>query len=334
MKGILHLMTLLAAMASLGACGIAEDWSGCRFEQEPNLTLAFSFEAVAGKQGDLPLTDKIASVDILLFDGEGLFVERRRVERAELELSPDVQFTLWPGHYLVTAWANISSGSRLSPLVVGECRMEEAYVELSGAGDSLYYAPALTNIYTQREVALRADDETDIDERYAVHLPEDGGHVVKELPFIRAYRSVTIYFRGIEHLGMPDAGDGTQQKIIVEAENLDSRYDLFYNSIPGAVRSHTLLSSETLTPEGLMQAVRYYMVYAPITDEIRFTPGNLPAYVPPLTIRLADYLRDHPLMDLDDIEILIQFLAPDALTGVQVSVTAPAWSSTIVKPEY
>jgi hypothetical protein len=319
-------------MVSLTAC-IGEDMSMCPVEA--NLTLEFRFEASTRS-----LTDQISSVDVLVFDHERRFVDSRRLEKDELAASPQARFTLWPGDYLVTAWANVASSSRLSPLEKYKTQLEDGFIEMTGAGDSIYYAPARENLYTTREAALRAGEEeseegTDSDP-YALHriqVPRGGGRVVKELPFVRAYRSVNIYVKGVENLY---ALNSAIQPVSVEARNLAARYDLVFNSQPSFRRNHTRLCSETFTPLGWMQAARLFMAYAPITNDIAFHLGNLPQDAPTLPILLAEYLREHAVANLDDIDIMVEFSAPKpgSLTGVRVSITAPDWESRPVKPEY
>jgi hypothetical protein len=316
----------------LTGCQISEDFSGCLVDG--NLTLEFHFEAATGRR----LTERISSIDVLVFDDEGRFVDSRRLERAELAVSPYARFTLWPGDYLVTAWANISA-SHFSPLEKDKTLIDAGYIEMTGAGDSLYYAPSRENKYTTREAALRAAEASAVEESdpyaiHRVHVPNDGGRVVKELPLIRAYRAVNIYFRGLEYLPYPAASaEGRTQMLSVEAVNLNSRYDLLFNSYLSSRRNHSRLCSETHHPSGRMQTVRFFMAYAPITNDIAFRVGNLPADIPSLTIGLAEYLKAHQTVNLDDIEILVVF-APDGLTptGVKVSIMAPNWETENVTP--
>jgi hypothetical protein len=309
---------------------VGEDMSMC--PTEDNLTIEFLFEAQLGAR----LTDKINSVDVLVFDAQNLFVESRRLSREELAASPYVSFTLWPGDYLATAWANVASSSLISPLEKYESLLEEGYVSLIGAGDSLWYAPARENLYTSREAALSAEQtkaeaeetETEADPYFLhrVQVPKGGGRIVKEMSFVRAYRAVNIYFQGIENLPSPPDG-GWPQMLSVEGVNLESRYDLLFNSVVNSRRDYSRLCTETLTPSGKMQLASFFMSYAPITNDIAFNVGNLPEDFPSLSIGLAEYLKANPALSLDDIDILVGFAGPD-----RISITAPDWESQGVDP--
>jgi hypothetical protein len=326
------LIAVLLWASTLTGCVIGEDLSDCMTDD--NLVIEFRFEASVGSA--TRLTDKISSVDILLFDSDGRFVDSRRLERDELAASPYASFTVWTGDYLVTAWANAGTSTRISTLEKGISLLTEGYIEMTEAGDSLYYAPSIDNLYTDREAALRADEadtETDPYAMHRVHVPYGGGRVVKELPFTRAYRKVNVYFKGVEYL-RADAG---ASPLSVSGVNLSARYDLMFNSLIPASRSYTRLCSEVQTSMGRMQATHFMMSYAPITNDIVFRAGNLPADVAPISVALADYLRANPTVNLDDIDILIEFSAPEpggSGKRVEVTITAPDWASEPVEPVY
>jgi hypothetical protein len=190
-----------------------------------NLTVKFRMEAGASDGTDV--ARRLSSVDVLLYDGEGRFVEHKRIGRSDLSTFPGAHFTVVPGEYRVLAWANSASGSRFSTLISGESLMEQGYIEMTGAGDSLYCAPAKVNPY---RATLRMDEavETTIDDSYAlygVNVPQGGGEAVKEIAFTRAYRSINFYLKGLEYLPGTQTGQAR-----AEAHNLSTRYDLLFNT--------------------------------------------------------------------------------------------------------
>ncbi|MDR1918268.1 MAG: FimB/Mfa2 family fimbrial subunit, partial [Tannerellaceae bacterium] len=237
MKQYPHAALLLLFCLCLPSC-INEDLSMCAWPD--NLVLEFRLQTPTGASAN----ETLNSVDALLFDGQGLFVDRQRLEREDLEAFLGARFSVNPGDYVVLAWANIASGSRLSELVPGKSRIEEGFVEMQAAGDSLYYAPAKSNAYVG-DGALRAEsDEAEPADPYTlhrVHVPFGGGQVVKEMPFTRAYRSVNIYVKGAENLRTASPADSNTPSnlLSVEASNLATGYDLLFNTISSKRRNAT-----------------------------------------------------------------------------------------------
>jgi hypothetical protein len=323
-KGVFFLLLPLFLLIAVSGC-IMDDLSMC--PSPDNLTVTFRVEA--GVTGEMEVARRLNSVDVILFDGDGRFVEHRRVERTDLAIFPGARFTVVPGEYRVLAWANSASGSRLSTLVPGESLIDKGYMEMTGAGDTLYYAPAKTNAY-RGGAALRAEEATEDDPYalYRVNVPKGGGEVVKELLFTRAYRSISIYLKGLEHLqgGMEALG-----QIQAEAHNLSTRYDLLFNTLTEK-RNEIRSFSGTLTPDGTLPAVRFYSAYGPIGEDITFSIMHLPEEAASVLIFLRDYLSDNPPASLDDIDILVEFFRTGE-GNVQVSITLPDWSSHPIQPE-
>jgi hypothetical protein len=158
-----------------------------------------------------------------------------------------------------------------------------------------------------------------------VVVPKEGGKVVKEVSFTRAYRSVSIYLKGLEYF---DAGEITQE-IGVEARNLATRYNFLFDTQIADVRNDARAFAGTMTPDGTLPTVRFFSAYGPVTDNMTFTLRNLPDGIRPITISLREYLMENPPSSYDDIEILVEFL-----DNVQVNITLPNWSSNPVIPEY
>jgi hypothetical protein len=288
-----------------------------------NLTLLFRVEAGVSE------VEKYSSVDVLLYDGDGLFVGRKRVTRSDLSVYPGVHFTVVPGEYLALAWANATSESHFSDLTPGESRLREGYIEMTGAGDTLHYAPAKINPY-KGEVAFRAE-ETTADDPYApyrVIVPKGGGEVTKELSFTRAYRSVNIYLKGLENLS---GGVEALGQIRAEAHNLSTRYDFLYNTLLEEYRDYARSFAVTMTPDGSLPSARFYSAYGPIGEDISFTVTHLPGERSSVLIFLKEYVLTHPPASFDDIDVLIEFFKG---TGgkVEVSITLPDWSGRPVTP--
>jgi hypothetical protein len=311
-------------MAAQQGC-IMDDLSRC--PSVDNLTVKFRMEAGASDGTDV--ARRLSSVDVLLYDAEGRFVEHKRIERSDLTLFPGAHFTVEPGEYRVLAWANSASGSRFSTLISGESLMEQGYIEMTGAGDSLYYAPAKVNPY---RATLQMDEitETITDDSYAlygVNVPKGGGEAVKEVSFTRAYRSINFYLKGLEYL--PGAQAGQTQ---AEAHNLSTRYDLLFNT-KSERRDEIRTFSAALTPDGTLPSARFYSAYGPIEEDISFSISNLPGEVEPMLVMLWERLAENPPPSFDDIDILIEFFRSGD-GRIQVSITLPDWSERPVAPEY
>ncbi|MDR1880062.1 MAG: FimB/Mfa2 family fimbrial subunit [Tannerellaceae bacterium] len=310
-------------MAALQGC-IMDNLSECR--SVDNLTVTFRVEADASDGADV--VRRLNSVDVLLFDASGCLVEHKRVERADLAIYPGVHFTVAPGEYRVLAWANSASGSRLSPLVPGESLIEQGYIEMTGAGDTLYYAPA--KVHPDKGAAsLRADETTSDDPLYRTIVPQGSGTVVKEIAFTRAYRSVSLYLKGLENLS---GGVETQGGIEAEAYNLSTRYDLLFNTLSER-RDDRRAFTGSLTPDGTLPAARFLSAYGPVTNDVTFNLQHLPGDVGPVMILLGQYLTENPPPSFDDIDILVEFFK-ETTGHVQVSITMPDWSSRPVDPVY
>jgi hypothetical protein len=312
----------LILIAVLNGC-IRDDREMC--PSPDNLTLLFHVEAdLSGG------VEMYSSVDVLLYDGEGVFVERKRVTQAELVVFPGVHFTVVPGEYRVLAWANASS-SRFSLLTPGESLMEQGYIEMTGEGDALYYAPAKTNTY-KGNVALRAEETTadDLYAPYRVTVPKGGGEVTKELSFTRAYRSITIYLKGLENLlgGVEALALG---QIQAEAHNLSTRYDFLYNTLLSERRDYVRPFAVTMTPDGALPSARFYSAYGLIGEDITLTITHLPERASSVMIFLRDYLMRNPPSSFDDINVLVEFYIGSS-GRVEVSITLPGWSGYPVTP--
>jgi hypothetical protein len=321
----LYSILLMFSLMMVQGC-INDDLSMC--PSPDNLTLTFRVDA--GVTGEVDITRTLNTVDILLFDAGGRLVEHKRVERSDLAIYPGAHFTVTPGEYMALAWANASSGSRFSNLIPGESLIEKGYIEMTGAGDTLYYAPAKINAY-KGEASLRAE-ETTADDPYALYrvtVPKGGGEVVKEMPFTRAYRSISIYLKGLENLqgGMERLG-----QIRAEAHNLSTRYDFLFNTQLSERRDVTRTFAGTLTPGGTLPVARFYSAYGPISGDMSFSVTHLPDEPESVTILLREWLSDNPPSSFDDIDILVEFQRA-AGGNVQVNITLPDWSILPVIPE-
>jgi hypothetical protein len=316
-------------------CGLIAVTMGCIGEDTPadgvpdNLTLTFRVETGITGEADIDLARTLTSMNVLLFDSEGLFVELKRVERTDPAIFSDVYFTVTPGKYRILVWGNVLSDKLLSTLVPGKSRMEDSYIEIAGTGDSLYYAPAKTNIY-KGEAALRAEETDDDDDLYTVTMPEGGEKVVKELSFTRAYRTINLYLKGVESLGGSAEDIG---KIQAKAFRLHYRYDFLFRTVETAHRDETRTFTTAATPGGTtLPVTRFHAAYGPL-KEISFSILNLPGDMDPVDISLQDYLTQDLPSNLDDMDIMVE-LEKLGSGKVNVSVTMPNWSTHPVIPGY
>jgi hypothetical protein len=248
----------------------------------------------------------INSIDLFIFDADGLFVSLHHLNRADLDNFRGLHLSLPPGDYKVVGWANVADHSRFSEFIPGYSSMEACNVIISATttGDPLYYAP-----YNPHPNSIHPGGQPD--SGYGLTVPANAS-VTKEVEFARAYRRVNVYIEGFSGVATIE-GRGLWAGYNFLCATQDLRLNLAQTAI------------QTNSPNGAMQTGSINFAYGEIPDDIMIvirTPEGREA----IAISLRQYLTDHPEADLDDIDILFTFM------DVGVSVTVPWWESVVVIP--
>jgi hypothetical protein len=252
----------------------------------------------------------INTVDVFIFDANGVFLFTQRVNKSELNAFQGVHLSLLPGDYQVVCWANVTDHSVFSNLVPGVTTIEEAYIQISSTatGDALYFAPGAGS--------GQLGDNT-------LHV-EPQESTTKNMDFVRAYRRINVYIKGIEY-----TQNGSVNAPSVDANHLWSMYS--FGESPSNKMNLTQNAVYTSTDDGMMYLASFYSDLGVITTDMEIVVTNALGQVV-ATINLWQYLAEHPGMGSDDIDILITFTLLNNGLDLGVSITVPNWGSVIVKP--
>jgi hypothetical protein len=265
------------------------------------VTLTFDYF----KNGADRFVRDINTVDVFIFDANGVFVSTQHLTKAELDAFQGAHLNLPPGDYQVVCWANVSDHSVFSALVPGVTTLEECYVQIASVatGDALYFAPG----------AGSTGDNL-------LHV-EPLQSTTKNMEFSRANRQIKVYIQGIEY-----TQNGSGNAPSVNANRVWSRYDFAFETLSNRINL-TQRAAYTTTADGTMYLATFFSSLGAITSDMEIVVTNAFGQVV-ATINLQQYIAQHPGMSTDDIEILITF-------GIDlgVSVTLPDWGSEDVTPE-
>ncbi|GHU75747.1 hypothetical protein FACS189414_0530 [Bacteroidia bacterium] len=261
-------------------------------------------------------------MDVLLFDRNNRFVTSKHVDRQALTQFQGTHLALTPGTYRVVCWANISNNTRTSPLVECETLLEHSYLEMGNiSADTIYYAPTKINTFTGKNALSRTEEEgilavadyTD----YTMVVPQMG-RVVKQMRFVRAYRSIRVYIVGL------DMGDDKQPR--VDIAGLSTQYDFLFNTL-SLKRDYSLSSRRAIMSDDVTSVAEFFTAFAPITENITVSVKDPSGELAYGSVNLRAYLEEFPQANPDDIEILFEFKG-----NVMVDITLPTWETQPVTP--
>jgi hypothetical protein len=309
-------MLIFIPILVLTGC-IGEDWLNCETE---NAVLEFSLSTTVTDSS--AFLQRINSVDVLLFDRNNRFVTSKHVDRQALTQFQGTRLALTPGTYRVVCWANISNNTRTSPLVECETLLEQSYLEMGNiSADTIYYAPAKTHSFAGKSALNRAEvegsqvvaDYTD----YTMVVPQMG-RVVKQMRFIRAYRSIRVYIVGL------NLEDDKQPR--VDIAGLSTHYDFLFNTLP-LTRDYSQSSQRAIMSDNVTSVAEFFTAFAPIVENIKVSVKDLSGKLVYGSVNLRAYLEEFPQANHDDIEILFEFKE-----NVIVNITLPTWNTQPVTP--
>ncbi|HHV86371.1 MAG TPA: FimB/Mfa2 family fimbrial subunit [Petrimonas sp.] len=289
-------------------------WEHPFCETDNNLVLRLR---LLDTNGNDQFTNKILSVDIIIFDTRNNFVRSFRFDKTAFDSKNRVAMSLVPGIYRIICWANVTDHSKIMGAKQGG-NFKELYLEerSSDTGSPVYYAPA-GNI-------SRSGSGDDFDYTgFTVILPADK-ITEKTMDLRRVHRTINIYILGLENL----AGfDGLNPK--VQAKNMPFQYDFTSSSKPG--RRDYIMTTQQNTRSALLYTAGFHSPAAAFSDDMAIhllnSSGNIQ-----LTdgLNLKAWVEENPPQDTCEFGIL--FTITKTSTGVCVTVTKPDWEDIDVKP--
>jgi hypothetical protein len=249
----------------------------------------------------------INSVDVFVFDANGVFLWTQNIRKSELNQFQGLHLTLPPGDYQVVAWANITNHSIFSGFVPGVTTINDCYVQIASqdTGDPLFFAPGNGN-------GQIADN--------SLHVkPQET--TTKNMHFVRANRQIKVYIKGIEH-----TQNGASTAPYVYANNLWNKYN-FANEAQSVRTNLIQEAGYAQTPDGRLYLATFYSGLGAITADMEIVVTNALGQEV-ARINLRDYVAQHPGINTEEIEILITFEM-----DLGVTITLPGWEDVPTNPE-
>lgn len=300
--------------------------SGCLKEHPGECDISENLE-VLFTYSDAPnedFTDRITSVDVILFNNHGRFLEHRRASLNELSAYAGMRFTVPSGRYHVVAWGNVRDNSVFNAFTSGVTMFRDCVLEIDPSstetGDPIYYAP-----YREKPAARSGEVSTRDDSLafYAVDVPP-GRKTTKILDFVRAHRTLNVWIKGYHEIV---AGQNVYP--VVKSTDMWSKYDFFFTT--QALRRNYTQQSHVREVNGVPYAVATFHTALGKIDgatDVILTRRSDGGHI--ITVNLEQFVTDNGITDTDEIDILITFFPPGGDYGV--TVTVPNWSGAPVQP--
>jgi hypothetical protein len=271
---------------------------------EAELTLKFHLTGAP----DETFGDHIQSVDVFLFDAEGNFYTRKRLERAELDEFLGTTFRLASGTYHAVCWANAGENTEFSEMNTG-ATLENSYAGIARAatGDRIWYAPKKNGSPT--------GDYT----IHAVDVPI--GKTVHEMTFTPVYRTVQVYIEGYEQTELYDG-----KPPVVEQLGAGGRYDFLLRPDPTPFTLEQTVAYREIV-RGTMHGADFYSMRVPIRSDMEVVLYHPTTGEVLERVNLQQYMARNNITDDSFIPILFTFsAAPDpGSMDTQVTVSMPDW---------
>lgn len=308
------LLIILLALPALNGC-LGEYDEECNAPD--NLELLFTYDDAS----DEAFTDRITSVDVILFDMQGYYHSHRLVSLSELSAHARMRFILEPGIYYAVAWGNVGDNSGFSAFTPGITTFQDCFLEINASstetGDPVYYAPYKEKSATRSDVVSIRNEELML---YVINVSE-GQKTTMTLDFVRAHRTLNVWIKDYrETMG------GQAVYPVVTATQRWSKYDFFFTTQP--LRRDYTQQSHMQTVEGIpYAAATFHAALGRIDNNIDVVLNRPSDGGHVLTVNLDQFITTHGITDTDEIDILITFLSDQGIT-----VTVPRWTGTSVQP--
>lgn len=185
------LMAMFAAPALTGC--LREHPSGCPVRSS-NVDIDFALDGGGGFAG------RVSSVDVGIFDGEGVYLRTERVGAAALAAYAGINLSLVPGDYRLVFWANLDAATKIDNrgaywewrLVHADGLFDAGGVCVTGRADPLWYAPCGAAV---RGNAARVGATPQ--SYYPLTVTAAAGPQRHAVGFVHAYRTLDIYVEGL-----------------------------------------------------------------------------------------------------------------------------------------
>lgn len=189
MKRTLKILFLPGLLLAAAGC-VHEKYDECPPEKNPyNVSLEFSLR---DSKGNPVFDSNISTVDLGIYDADGMLVMTKQVPTMELSVFQGVKLTLNPGVYHVVGWGNIGGNAQYKGMdVLHPYGSHVTYVNTNSGKatdtDKVYYAP-------ESEGRSRT---ADLSNTYRMIVDPVTGHT-GVLEFTAAYRTVKVYIEGYD----------------------------------------------------------------------------------------------------------------------------------------
>lgn len=312
---IIRLLILTSLALLLSGC-MKEDMSECILEGD--LTLTFT---LPDKNGKDRFSAHIDAVEVLIFNNEGRFLMHKTVSKKMLGEFQGLKMTLPAGTYNLMCWGNVLDNSRFSQFVPDVTLFEECSLEIphtsTQTGDQVYYAPHkekpsafLLNGDIPELVTKDIGKEYEI---YKINIPA-GENVTKNLPFIRAHRTVHVYTQNLNNAPR------------VSIKNLWSKYNFFFETQDLCYDFTRSASVEQISGVDYHIA-RFHSALGLITADVDIDILSSVDDRVLHRVNMLQFVKENPPADTDDIHILVTFL-----DNLGITVTIPSWLDKPINP--
>lgn len=312
---------LILSILCLQGCGlINEDMSDCLSGAE--ITLLFT-RMVSGTD---VFHSCVQTVDVMVFDENGLFVTQKTVTQADMDqfrtARPDgkggTRFFLSPGVYRIVCWGNAGANTVYQNLSetysFDDAILQHVHCN-SGTGvsyDPLYYAPRMENLASP--------------EVFTITVPESGSKT-EIINFTAAHDTVELFVKGFKNSFGP-----ATDKPEVEITSMSWGYDFQMFTQNDRPFSFLQNAQDVSAGNGLVAGVQFLTAQIENDNSILINIKEPFTHETIYTVNLKKFLADNKITldptDHDLIRIMAEFIGPD------VKVTVPKWNSSDVIPEF
>lgn len=312
---LFRLTLLLLTALLLNGC-IDEDLSSCPNFRDKNLWVDFVYTSKGG--ADI-FADNITSVDLFVYDANGVFVTQQYVSQKDLYAHAGTELALLPGTYRIVCWANAAEKTYLYNPIKGSM-FRHGYLDFAVGqtrtaamlgGDPLYYAPATEDAATPQQ--------------FTVTVPEEG-EVRTTINFRTAHSIVEIYVKGFTDKNK----EGQPMLPRIELQGIPTGYNFGLQGFGPPVTYSGITSYETVDGEQLA-VIRFvtplFWEERPIDVVVKKQSDNTALAI----FSLTNFIRDNSIDASQSIKLTIPIMIE--FKDVEVEVRLPSWYRVPVEPE-
>lgn len=306
--------TAVIALALTGCMGVGDDLSGCDWGGDTgNTTLTFHYMNDAG--GDI-FTQNIGSVDAFIFDDRNLLVAHVCLDHTALDTFRGWKLNLPAGDYRAVCWANAASNSGFPTFAPGTTTLEQCNIAIdrsaTATGDRVFYAPRKDGAGSRAGTLMTKNGDMT---EHEFTVPS-GQSVVKQMHFVRAYRTLSVYVQGFSDGGLPP---------VIEVTNLWGDYDFMLGMLGGKY-NFTQNAQTVMTDGGEAMSASFHHAFGDVQHDMIITLRKASDNSVVCEINLKEFIDLNPAALKDDIEVLIEFSDLGVVVGI------PGWLDRPITP--